>query len=75
MKVCLHYLIFSPLLRLKLSDKCVKVDNKTIYNFKMSRKDINYAGVIFKCNGYPKLWEEFKTSVNYRANYSLYITK
>ena len=43
------------LLRLKLSDKCVKVDSKTIYNFKMSRKDINYAGELFKCNGYPKL--------------------
>ena len=41
-------------------DKCIKVDNKTIYNFKMSRKDINYVGEISKCNGKPKLWEELK---------------
>ena len=31
-----------------------------MYNFQMSRKDINYAWGLCKCNGYPKLWEEFK---------------
>ena len=28
--------------------KCIKVDNKTIYNFKMPRQDINYVGQLFK---------------------------
>ena len=41
-------------------NKCIKVDNKTIYNFKMSRQDINYVGEISKYNGKPKLWEELK---------------
>ena len=41
-------------------NKCIKVDNKTVYNFKMSRKDINYVGEISKYNGKPKLWEELK---------------
>ena len=41
-------------------NKCTKVDNKTIYTFKMSRKDINYVGQLFKCNGKRKLWEELK---------------
>ena len=26
----------------------------------MSRKNINYVGQLFKCDGKPKLWEEFK---------------
>ena len=26
----------------------------------MSRKDINYVGQLFKCDGKPKLWEELK---------------
>ena len=26
----------------------------------MSRKDINYVGQLFKCDGEPKLWEELK---------------
>ena len=30
-------------------NKSIKVDNKTIYNFTMSRKDINYLGQLFKC--------------------------
>ena len=25
-------------------NKCIKVDNKILYNFKISRKDINYVG-------------------------------
>ena len=41
-------------------NKCIKVDSKTICNFKMSRKDINYVGKISKYNGKPKLWEELK---------------
>ena len=41
-------------------NKCIKVDTKTIYNFKMSRKDMNYVGEISKYNGKPKLWEELK---------------
>ena len=38
-------------------NNCTKVDNKTLYNFKISRKDINYVGQLFKCDGKPKLWE------------------
>ena len=30
----------------------------------MSRKDINYIGQLFKCNGKPKLWEELKNEFN-----------
>ena len=30
----------------------------------MSRKDINYVGQVFKCNGKPKLWEELKNEFN-----------
>ena len=41
-------------------NKCIKIDNKTIYNFKMSRKDINYVGQLFRGDGKPKLWEEAK---------------
>ena len=41
-------------------NRCVKVDNKTLYNFKISRKDVNYVGQLFKYNGKPKLWEELK---------------
>ena len=41
-------------------NKCIKVDNKTIYNFKMSQKDINYVGQLFICYGKPKLWKELK---------------
>ena len=29
-------------------NKYIKVDNKTLYNFKISRKDINYFGQLFK---------------------------
>ena len=36
-------------------NRCVKVDNKTLYNFKISRKDVNYVGQLFKYNGKPKL--------------------
>ena len=35
-------------------NKCIKVDNRTIYNFKMSRKDTNYVGQLVKCNCKPK---------------------
>ena len=45
-------------------NKCIKVDNKTLYNFKISRKDINYVGQLFKCDGKPKLWEELKNEFN-----------
>ena len=41
-------------------NKCIKVDNKTLYNFKISRNDISYVGKLFKCDGKPKLWEELK---------------
>ena len=41
-------------------NKCIKVDNKIVYNFKISPKDINYVGQLFKCDGKPKLWEEIK---------------
>ena len=44
--------------------KCIKVDSKTIYNFKMSRKDINYVGELFNYDGKPKLWEELKKDFN-----------
>ena len=44
-------------------NKCIKVDNKTLYNFKISRKDINYVGQLFKGDGKP--WEELK---NYGKN-------
>ena len=44
--------------------KCIKVDNKTLYNFKISRKYINYVGHLFKCDGKPKLWEELKNKFN-----------
>ena len=30
----------------------------------MSRIDINYVGQLFKFNGKPKLWEEFKNRFN-----------
>ena len=43
-------------------NKCI--DDKSIYNFKMSRIDINYVGQLFKFNGKPKLWEEFKNRFN-----------
>ena len=45
-------------------NKCIKVDNKTLHNFKISRKDINYVGQLFKCDGKPKLWEELKNELN-----------
>ena len=44
--------------------KCIKVDNKTMYNFEILRKHINYVGQLFKCNGKPKLWEELKNEFN-----------
>ena len=46
------------------NNKCIKVDNKTIYNFKMSRKDINYVGQFFKCNGKPELSEDLQNELN-----------
>ena len=30
----------------------------------MSRKDINYVGQLFKCNGKSKLWEKLKNKFN-----------
>ena len=45
-------------------NKYIKVDNKTLYNSKISRKDINYVGQHFKCNDKPKLWEELKNQFN-----------
>ena len=33
-------------------------------NFKISRKDINYAGQLFKCDAKPKLWEGLKDEFN-----------
>ena len=36
--------------------KYIKVNNKTLYNFKISRKDMNYVRQLFKCDGKPKLW-------------------
>ena len=36
-------------------NKCIKVDNKTIYNFKMSQIDVNFVGQLFKCNDKPQL--------------------
>ena len=45
-------------------NKCIKVDNRTIYDFKMSRKDTNYVGQLVKCNGKPKLQEELKNKSN-----------
>ena len=61
MKIYLHLLVSHRLLHLKLSGT---IDNKTLYNFKMSRKDINYVGQLFKCDGKPKLWEELKNEFN-----------
>ena len=45
-------------------NKCIKVDNKILYNFKISRKDINYAGQLFKGDGKLKLWEGLKNEFN-----------
>ena len=45
-------------------NKHIKVDNKTLYNFKISRNDINYAGQLFKYDGKPKLWVELKNEFN-----------
>ena len=45
-------------------NKYIKVDNKILYNFKISRKDMNYVGQLFKCDGKPKLWEELKNEFN-----------
>ena len=42
----------------------IKVDKKTLHNFKISRKDINYVGQLFKCDGKPKLWEKLKNEFN-----------
>ena len=30
----------------------------------MPRKDINYVGQVFKCNGKPKIWEGLKNEFN-----------
>ena len=45
-------------------NKCIKVDNKTLYSLKISQKDTNYDGQIFKCDGKPKIWEELKNKFN-----------
>ena len=45
-------------------NKCIKVDSKTLYSFKISQKDIIYVAQLFKCNGKPKLWEELKNEFN-----------
>ena len=55
--------------------KCIKVNSKTIYHFKMSRKDVTYIGQLIKFNGKPKLWKNFKNEFDLRANFSLYLTK
>ena len=56
-KIYLHFLIFHHLLRLKLfgNNKCIKVDNKSLNNFKMLQNDMNYVVQLFKLNGKPKL--------------------
>ena len=51
-------------------DKCIKVDNKTLYNVKISRKDINYVGQLFKCDGKPELWEELENEFNLQFIYN-----
>ena len=45
-------------------DKCIKVENKIVYNFKISRENINYVGQLFKCDDKPKLWKELKNEFN-----------
>ena len=45
-------------------NKCIKVDKKNMYNFKMSQRDINYVGQFFKCDGKPKIREELKNEFN-----------
>ena len=45
-------------------DKCIKVDNKTLYNLKISQKDIIYVGQLFKCDVKCKLWEDLKNEFN-----------
>ena len=47
-----------------LYNKCIKVENKTRYNFEMSRKDMSYVGQLFKCDDKPTLWEELKNDLN-----------
>ena len=42
-------------------NKCIKVGSKAVYNFKISRKNINHVWELFKYDGKPKLWEELKT--------------
>ena len=42
-------------------NKCIKVGSEAVYNFKISRKNINHVWQLFKCDGKPKLWEELKT--------------
>ena len=37
----------------------------------MSRKDINYVGQFFKCNGKPNLWEELKNELNLEGQLQL----
>ena len=47
-----------------------------LYNFKISRKDINYMGQLFKCDGKPKLWEELQNEFYLRSQLQyIYITK
>ena len=54
-------------------NKCIKVDNETSYNFKISGKDMNYVGQLFKCNGKPKLWEELKKKIYFAGPITVYI--
>ena len=57
-------------------NKCIKVDNKILYNFKISRKDINYTLDSFS-NAMVNLnyGKNQKKNLTYRGNYSLHITK
>ena len=45
-------------------NKCIKVDKKTLYNFKTSREDISYVGQLFKYDGKHKPWQELKNELN-----------
>ena len=76
MKMYLYLLVSHRLFHLKLSgiikyNKHIKVGYKTLYNFKISRKDINYVGQLLICDGKPKLWEELKKQIC-RVNYSYF---
>ena len=69
LKIYLRFLIFPVASQVIWYYKCIKVDNKTTYNFKMSRKDINYVGQLFKCSGKPTLREESKKELNLQGQF------